>query len=73
VNFDRPRLDGLPPSEDKPITPDETIFAGSLIDVATGKMGSGRPACEAAGDALANVVIKSAKSVSKEPVAAAAW
>jgi hypothetical protein len=75
VNFDRPRLVGPPPSEEKPITPAETIFAGSLIDVATGKMGSGRPAWEAAGDALANVVIKkSAKSTttSKEPVAAAA-
>jgi len=40
--------------------------------VATGKVGSGRPAREAAGEALFNVAVKSSKSASKEPVAAAA-
>ena len=71
MNFDRPRLEGPPPSEEKPITADETIFAGSLIDVTTGKMGSGRPAWEAAGDALAGVVIKSTKATTKELAVAA--
>lgn len=69
VTFDRPRLEGPPPSEEDPITSNESIFAGNLIDVATGKVGSGRPAWEAAGEALANVVIKGAKAASKEPVA----
>jgi DGQHR domain-containing protein len=54
VNFDRPRLSASAPrpSEDHPITSDETIFAGNLIDPVTGKVGSGRPAWEAAGAAL---------------------
>jgi DGQHR domain-containing protein len=49
INFDRPDRQ---PSEDKPLTKDETPFAGSLIDRETGAMGSGRPAWEAAGQEL---------------------
>jgi DGQHR domain-containing protein len=54
VNFDRPRLDAgaVRASEDDPITTDESVFAGNLIDPHTGKVGSGRPAWEAAGEAL---------------------
>lgn len=54
VNFDRPRLSpkAPAPAEQDPITPDESIFAGNLVDPFTGKVGSGRPAWEAAGEAL---------------------
>ena len=51
VSFDRPRResDAVKPSEVEPITRDESIFAGTLIDPVTGKIASGRPAWEAAG------------------------
>lgn len=55
VNFDRPRFgidDMDKPSEENPITVNESIFAGNLIDPATGKVSSGRPAWEAAGESL---------------------
>ncbi len=57
VNVDRPRVaSGPPPSEADPITTDESIFAGNLIDPVTGKVGSGRPAWEAAAEALFSVI-----------------
>lgn len=40
------------PAEGQPLTPKDTIFAGNLVDPVTGKMGSGRPAWEAAGEAI---------------------
>ncbi|MFN8105301.1 MAG: DNA sulfur modification protein DndB [Acidimicrobiia bacterium] len=49
VNFDRPTRE---PSESQPIKTSESVFAGNLIDPITGKVGSGRPAWEAAGQAL---------------------
>lgn len=54
VNFDRPRQgqDDPKPSEEHPITPDESVFSGNLVDPTTGKVGSGRPAWEAAAEAL---------------------
>jgi DGQHR domain-containing protein len=59
VNFDRPRLnpEAPSPSEEHPITPDESIFAGNLVDPLTGKVGSGRPAWEAAGHALHKAIL----------------
>lgn len=58
INFSRPRLDPKtpPPSEVDPVTPDESIFAGNLIDPATGKVGGGRPAWEAAGESLFSAI-----------------
>src|SRR5207244_2446005 len=58
VNFDRPRHDPKAPrpSEQNPITQAESPFAGNLIDPYTGKVGSGRPAWEAAGEALFKMV-----------------
>jgi DNA sulfur modification protein DndB len=53
VNFNRPRV----PTDDQPITQDDTLFAGNLIDPETGKIGSGRPAWEAAGDILHKVIV----------------
>lgn len=53
VNFNRPRV----PVEGQPITSDETLFAGNLIDPESGKIGSGRPAWEAAGDILHKVIV----------------
>jgi DGQHR domain-containing protein len=69
VDFDRPRLNGPHPSEDNPITTAETIFAGNLIDPATGKVGSGRPSWEAAAEALFNAIKKTDEKtgVSKQP------
>jgi hypothetical protein len=63
VNFDRPRLgpDAKPPSESDPITVSESIFAGNLVDPNTGKVGSGRPAWEAAGEALYREIAKKSK------------
>lgn len=54
VSFDRPRVDpeSPQPSEDNPVTTEESVFAGNLVDPVTGKIGSGRPAWEAAGEAL---------------------
>jgi DGQHR domain-containing protein len=61
INFDRPRPDPETPrpSEEDPITSDESIFAGNLIDPNTGKVGSGRPAWEAAGEALHKAILTS--------------
>ena len=58
VNFDRPRIDPKAPrpSEENPITQAESPFAGNLIDPYTGKVGSGRPAWEAAGEALFKMI-----------------
>jgi hypothetical protein len=52
VNFDPPRMDPAAekPSEAHPITPDETIFAGNVIDPVTGKVG--RAGREGAGEAI---------------------
>ena len=49
LNFERPVRE---PSEDDPLTREETPFAGTLVEAATGKIGSGRPAWEAAAKAL---------------------
>lgn len=64
VNFERPRLDAKAPrpSEATPITVEESIFAGNLIDPNTGKMGSGRPAWEAAGEALHDAIVSATKA-----------
>lgn len=40
------------PTEDHSLTPRDTIFAGNLVDPRTGKVGSGRPAWEAAAEAI---------------------
>ncbi len=58
VDFDRPGLDPKvpPPSEENPLTPADSIFAGNLIDPNTGKVGAGRPAWEAAGEALLKAI-----------------
>jgi DGQHR domain-containing protein len=63
VNFDRPRLDPSTPrpSEENPVTPDECVFAGNLVDPLTGRVGSGRPAWEAAGEALHKSILASQK------------
>lgn len=63
MNFDRPRqTEGAPaPSDEHPITSDESLFAGNLIDPVTGKVGSGRPAWEAAGDALYKAIVAGQK------------
>jgi len=63
VNFDRPRLDPTSPraSEQNLITPAETPFAGNLIDPLTGKVGSGRPAWEAAGEVLFKTIKEQVK------------
>jgi len=53
VNFDRPTRT---PTEQAPLTSTETIFAGNIIDPATGKVASGRPAWEAAGEVLYDTV-----------------
>jgi hypothetical protein len=50
LNFDRPTR--IPDEKDGPLTKKDTIFAGTIIDPATGKVGSGRPAWEAAGEEL---------------------
>ncbi|WP_280494731.1 DNA sulfur modification protein DndB [Nocardia asiatica] len=44
------------PSIDQPLSQADTIFAGNLVDPETGKVGSGRPAWEAAAAALAHAV-----------------
>jgi len=64
ANFDRPRLNpkALPPSEDHPVTTKESPFAGNLIDPITGKVGSGRPAWEAAGESLFKAIEAEANS-----------
>jgi hypothetical protein len=63
INFERPRLDGAPePSDADPITTKESIFAGTLIDPVTGKVGSGRPAWEAAGEAVHDFIRASVRS-----------
>lgn len=49
VSFDRPVRK---PSEEHPLTEDESVLAGTLIDPKTGKVGSGRPAWEGAAEAL---------------------
>lgn len=59
VSFERP-----PTSEDgtrllsTPVKKADTIFAGTLVDADTGKVGSGRPAWEAAGEDLLGVILK---------------
>ena len=62
VNFDRPKRE---PSEIKPLTKDETPFAGTLIDPMTGKVGSGRPAWEAAARELWKQIMKTGGAVKK--------
>lgn len=52
VNFNR-----VEPATDEVLTPADTIFAGNLVDPETGKVGSGRPAWEAAAAALLDVVM----------------
>ncbi|MGW3351715.1 DNA sulfur modification protein DndB [Nonomuraea rubra] len=47
------RGDGQPP-----LTADDTIFAGTLVDPETGKVGSGRPAWEAASEDLLKVILQ---------------
>ena len=49
VDFDRPKRKA---SDEKPLTVDDSVFAGTLIDPVTGRVGSGRPAWEGAGEAL---------------------
>jgi DGQHR domain-containing protein len=45
------------PSEDKPYTTEETIFAGTLIDPETGKVSAGRNAWESAAEDLRRVIV----------------
>ena len=54
VDFDRP---ARKPTESDPLTQQDTIFAGTLIDPYTGRIGSGRPAWEAAAEALEKVIV----------------
>lgn len=58
VEFARPLVseDGRPLST--PVKKTDTIFAGTLVDADTGKVGSGRPAWEAAGDDLLEIILK---------------
>jgi hypothetical protein len=58
VDFMRPSAseDGRPLST--PVKKTDTIFAGTLVDAETGKVGSGRPAWEAAGEDLLEVILK---------------
>lgn len=53
VSFDRPTRK---PSENHPLTQQDTIFVGTLIDPETGRIGSGRPAWEAAAQSLEEVI-----------------
>ena len=55
LNFVRPQRE---PSEESPLTVDETPFAGTLVDRETGKISSGRPAWEAAADSLHSIAFK---------------
>jgi DGQHR domain-containing protein len=57
VDFARPAtVDGRPLSV--PVKKEDTVFAGTLVDPDTGKVGSGRPAWEAAGDDLLEIILK---------------
>jgi hypothetical protein len=58
VDFARPLAtdDGRPLSA--PVKKDDTVFAGTLVDPDTGKVGSGRRAWEAAGDDLLEIILK---------------
>ena len=53
VSFGRP---ARKPTESNPLTQEDTIFAGTLVDAQTGKIGSGRPAWEAAAAVLEQVI-----------------
>jgi DGQHR domain-containing protein len=44
------------PTDGRPLTPRDTIFAGNIVDPETGKVGSGRPAWEAAAEAIFSVI-----------------
>ncbi|MXZ47026.1 MAG: DGQHR domain-containing protein [Chloroflexi bacterium] len=52
VNFARP----APPPQGSPLTLDDSIFVGTLIDAETAKVGSGRPSWEAAADHLLEAI-----------------
>ena len=57
VDFARPAtVDGRPLSV--PVKKEDTVFAGTLVDPDTGKVGSGPPAWEAAGDDLLEIILK---------------
>ena len=58
VDFDRPVRK---PTEQTPLTKKETPFAGTLVDPATGKIGSGRPSWEAAALDLHQAIIAASK------------
>ncbi len=53
VSFARP----APPPEDATLTLADSIFAGTLIDSETAKVGSGRPAWEAAAEHLRGAIV----------------
>jgi DNA sulfur modification protein DndB len=54
VNFDRAGT----PGENERLTKADTIFAGTLVDPESGKVGSGRPAWEAASDDLLKIILE---------------
>lgn len=51
ISFDRP-------AKDHGITPTDTIFAGNLVDPASGRIAAGRGAWEAAGKEILNRILK---------------
>lgn len=57
IDFDRPDRNV---TSEQPLTTDETVFAGTLVDPDSGKVGSGRPAWEAAAEDLREIIRDSA-------------
>ena len=46
------------PAKDHDITPNDTAFAGNLVDPSSGRIAAGRAAWEAAGDAILDRMLK---------------
>lgn len=57
IDFARPKRTPDPADPSTHLTAADSVFVGSLIDPATGKMGSGRPAWEAAGKDLTSIIV----------------
>lgn len=57
VDFSRPETEDGRPTV-LPVKKEHTVFAGTLVDADTGKVGSGRPAWEAAGEDLLEIILK---------------
>jgi DGQHR domain-containing protein len=62
INFDRPDRH---PSSSQPLTRRDTIFAGSLVDPESGRIGAGRAAWEAAADAIRERILSMGASAGR--------